>query len=269
MVARRGPPAPGPRPRGDPRGARRADRLLRPAGRAGRRAGSGHVRGRRSVVVRLCHRKPVAGGPGRGPGCRVGHAVRARRSGRPGRRPGRAWPRSGWLCLGWPDERPPSPGLERRGWSVRLPLDAAGRARPLAGRRSRGPAPPPSRLAPPAPAAVVAAHDRRRSASSPRLGRSASSTGPSTRSWPSGPRPAGGMPGHRRRRPSGHRPRRLRLPAEVTRHVAEAAVAGTSVGAVAARVGRPRRDRGRRRRGRDRRSPAPSWSGRVDPRGDW
>lgn len=29
----------------------------------------------------------------------------------------------GWLCLGWPDERPPSPGLERRGWSKRLPLE--------------------------------------------------------------------------------------------------------------------------------------------------
>ncbi|WP_297742877.1 5,6-dimethylbenzimidazole synthase [uncultured Tessaracoccus sp.] len=29
----------------------------------------------------------------------------------------------GWLCLGWPDERPPAPGLERRGWSRRLPLD--------------------------------------------------------------------------------------------------------------------------------------------------
>jgi nicotinate-nucleotide--dimethylbenzimidazole phosphoribosyltransferase len=28
----------------------------------------------------------------------------------------------GWLCLGWPDERPPSPGLERHGWSRRLPL---------------------------------------------------------------------------------------------------------------------------------------------------
>jgi nicotinate-nucleotide--dimethylbenzimidazole phosphoribosyltransferase len=28
----------------------------------------------------------------------------------------------GWLCLGWPDERPPEPGLERRGWSARLPL---------------------------------------------------------------------------------------------------------------------------------------------------
>lgn len=29
----------------------------------------------------------------------------------------------GWLCLGWPDERPPEPGLERAGWSKRQPLD--------------------------------------------------------------------------------------------------------------------------------------------------
>ena len=29
----------------------------------------------------------------------------------------------GWLCLGWPDERPPEPGLERVGWSRRLHLD--------------------------------------------------------------------------------------------------------------------------------------------------
>lgn len=28
----------------------------------------------------------------------------------------------GWLCLGWPDERPPTPGLERAAWSTRLPL---------------------------------------------------------------------------------------------------------------------------------------------------
>jgi nicotinate-nucleotide--dimethylbenzimidazole phosphoribosyltransferase len=28
----------------------------------------------------------------------------------------------GWLCLGWPDERPPEPGLQRAGWSRRLPL---------------------------------------------------------------------------------------------------------------------------------------------------
>jgi len=29
----------------------------------------------------------------------------------------------GWLCLGWPDERPPSPGLERAGWSKKSPLE--------------------------------------------------------------------------------------------------------------------------------------------------
>jgi len=29
----------------------------------------------------------------------------------------------GWLCVGWPDERPPAPGLERAGWSRRVPLD--------------------------------------------------------------------------------------------------------------------------------------------------
>lgn len=29
----------------------------------------------------------------------------------------------GWMCLGWPDERPPEPGLQRRGWSRRLALE--------------------------------------------------------------------------------------------------------------------------------------------------
>ncbi|KGN36813.1 5,6-dimethylbenzimidazole synthase [Knoellia subterranea] len=29
----------------------------------------------------------------------------------------------GWMCLGWPDERPPTPGLERAAWSKRLPLE--------------------------------------------------------------------------------------------------------------------------------------------------
>lgn len=28
----------------------------------------------------------------------------------------------GWLCIGWPDERPPTPGLERAGWSKRQAL---------------------------------------------------------------------------------------------------------------------------------------------------
>ena len=28
----------------------------------------------------------------------------------------------GWMCLGWPDERPPEPGLQRAAWSTKLPL---------------------------------------------------------------------------------------------------------------------------------------------------
>jgi nicotinate-nucleotide--dimethylbenzimidazole phosphoribosyltransferase len=28
-----------------------------------------------------------------------------------------------WLCVGWPDERPTRPGLERAGWAARRPLD--------------------------------------------------------------------------------------------------------------------------------------------------
>ena len=30
----------------------------------------------------------------------------------------------GWLCIGYPDEREPAPGLQRRGWSARTPLDS-------------------------------------------------------------------------------------------------------------------------------------------------
>jgi nicotinate-nucleotide--dimethylbenzimidazole phosphoribosyltransferase len=54
----------------------------------------------------------------------------------------------GWLCLGWPDERPPSPGLERHGWSRRLPLadvvaaDGWPAAAPPAAPRDRSPAAP-------------------------------------------------------------------------------------------------------------------------------
>jgi nicotinate-nucleotide--dimethylbenzimidazole phosphoribosyltransferase len=63
----------------------------------------------------------------------------------------------GWLCLGWPDERPPEPGLERAGWSRRLPLSAVVLAErwPVTG----SPAPPRARLRAPGPAAVVAARD--------------------------------------------------------------------------------------------------------------
>ena len=63
----------------------------------------------------------------------------------------------GWLCIGWPDERPPAPGLERNGWSSRLPLDDV----VLADRwpSEDEPAAPVSHLAGPRQAAVVAARD--------------------------------------------------------------------------------------------------------------
>ena len=60
----------------------------------------------------------------------------------------------GWLCLGWPDERPPAPGLERAGWSKRLPLSAV----VLHDRWSES-APPPSRLRAPEREQVVATRD--------------------------------------------------------------------------------------------------------------
>jgi nicotinate-nucleotide--dimethylbenzimidazole phosphoribosyltransferase len=64
----------------------------------------------------------------------------------------------GWLCLGWPDERPPEPGLQRAGWSKRAPLaDVVLRDRwPGDG----SPAAPVSRLRAPDQAAVVGARDQ-------------------------------------------------------------------------------------------------------------
>ncbi|HEY2044333.1 MAG TPA: 5,6-dimethylbenzimidazole synthase [Jatrophihabitans sp.] len=67
----------------------------------------------------------------------------------------------GWLCLGWPDERPPEPGLQRAGWSSRLDLDSV----ILRERWPDGPAPmpPTSHLASPVAGpdryAVVGARD--------------------------------------------------------------------------------------------------------------
>jgi len=63
----------------------------------------------------------------------------------------------GWLCLGWPDERPPDPGLERHGWSRRLPLDdvVISERWPSADE----PSPPISHLAGPDQQAVVAGRD--------------------------------------------------------------------------------------------------------------
>lgn len=64
----------------------------------------------------------------------------------------------GWLCIGWPDERPPAPGLERAAWSRRLPLaDVVLTDGWPAGGAS--PPPPRSRLRAPGPHAVVDAHD--------------------------------------------------------------------------------------------------------------
>ena len=63
----------------------------------------------------------------------------------------------GWLCLGWPDERPPDPGLERQGWSKRLPLEEV-----ILEERwpeDREPASPASHLAGPDPSAVVTSRD--------------------------------------------------------------------------------------------------------------
>ncbi len=64
----------------------------------------------------------------------------------------------GWLCVGWPDERPPEPGLVRAGWSRRLPVaDVILYDRWPAS--DVAPAPPPSRLRAPEQHAVVRAHD--------------------------------------------------------------------------------------------------------------
>lgn len=64
----------------------------------------------------------------------------------------------GWLCLGWPDERPPEPGLVRAAWSRRLPLDdvVLNDRWPSEG---PSPAPPPSLLRAPDQHAVVAVRD--------------------------------------------------------------------------------------------------------------
>jgi nicotinate-nucleotide--dimethylbenzimidazole phosphoribosyltransferase len=71
----------------------------------------------------------------------------------------------GWLCLGWPDERPPAPGLERHGWSRRLPLSDV-----LAADRwpdSAAPAAPRDRAAAPGSARVRARDDEDRLLAAP------------------------------------------------------------------------------------------------------
>ncbi|MBE7195170.1 MAG: 5,6-dimethylbenzimidazole synthase, partial [Gordonia polyisoprenivorans] len=64
----------------------------------------------------------------------------------------------GWLCIGWPDERPPAPGLQRAGWSKKAPLNTV-----LLRERwpdTTGPAAPTSHLRAPAQTAVVATRDQ-------------------------------------------------------------------------------------------------------------
>jgi nicotinate-nucleotide--dimethylbenzimidazole phosphoribosyltransferase len=66
----------------------------------------------------------------------------------------------GWLCLGWPDERPPTPGLERAGWSRRMPLsDVVLRERWPEPDEKSEPAAPPSHLRAPNQKATVAVRD--------------------------------------------------------------------------------------------------------------
>jgi nicotinate-nucleotide--dimethylbenzimidazole phosphoribosyltransferase len=61
----------------------------------------------------------------------------------------------GWLCVGYPDERPPTPNLERHGWSQRQPVEDVVVYERWPG--ARPPAPPASRLAA-VPAEVVVAN---------------------------------------------------------------------------------------------------------------
>jgi len=66
----------------------------------------------------------------------------------------------GWLCLGWPDERPPAPGLERAGWSRRTPLaDVVLDERWPEEGSGGAPVPPASHLRAPDQHAVVGVHD--------------------------------------------------------------------------------------------------------------
>ncbi|MDA8282589.1 MAG: 5,6-dimethylbenzimidazole synthase [Actinomycetota bacterium] len=152
----------------------------------------------------------------------------------------------GWLCIGWPDERPPAPGLERRGWSRRLPLDDV----VLRERWPVGPGPdrPVSRLAgpqldpqldPPSQWSVVAARDE-----SDRLLTPAGSLGVldvvAERIGAVGlVVPAPGAPGGTLVLAAADHPVAAlgvsAYRAEVTRHVVQAALAGQALGVVAAR----------------------------------
>jgi nicotinate-nucleotide--dimethylbenzimidazole phosphoribosyltransferase len=70
----------------------------------------------------------------------------------------------GWLCVGWPDERPPEPGLERRGWSARIDLEELVMSERWTGgggaqENPAPPRPPISHVAAPSQRSVVRARD--------------------------------------------------------------------------------------------------------------
>ena len=73
----------------------------------------------------------------------------------------------GWLCIGWPDERPPEPGLERAGWSKKLAFEDVvihgnwSRAQGVESATGAERAAPISRLRAPNPVEVVAPRDQR------------------------------------------------------------------------------------------------------------
>lgn len=139
----------------------------------------------------------------------------------------------GWLCLGWPDERPPEPGLQRAGWSTRTPLaDVVLRER----WSERAPAQPVSHLRGPDEHRLVAATDDADDLLAP-----PDSLGVLDRALNRvvalGDRPIDG--GTLVLASADHPVADLGVSpyaVSVTREVTEAAVAGTSMGAVAART---------------------------------
>jgi nicotinate-nucleotide--dimethylbenzimidazole phosphoribosyltransferase len=140
----------------------------------------------------------------------------------------------GWLCVGWPDELPPAPGLERAGWSRRVPLEAV----VLHERWEPGAKPPAApELRAPDQGAVVGARDAADTLLTPpgslgvldraldrlvALGTSAVETASLVLA-------AADHPVTRHRVST--------YPSTVTREVLEATVAGESLGAAAARAG--------------------------------
>ena len=65
----------------------------------------------------------------------------------------------GWMCLGWPDERPPEPGLQRAAWSRKVPLDEVIVRERWSEGGGQGPAPARSYLAAPSAEQLVSATD--------------------------------------------------------------------------------------------------------------